>query len=303
MTIPGYQDFMLPALRLGADAVVKTREGAEQLADAFGLSEAERAETLSDGVPQYQKRMAWAVVYLVKAGLVERPERGHYTATDEGRRVLATSPERIDNALLSQYPGFREFVRPTAPREADQDEPSAPETASSTTPEENIEAAERALAAELRAELISLVLARSPDDFEDLIVDLMVAMGYGAGGDNRRIGRSGDGGVDGIINEDRLGLDRVYLQAKRYAADNIVGPNQIREFAGALMLRNAEKGVFVTTSSFTRGAVDEAERMRQRIVLIDGVRLTELMVRHDVGVRLKRAVLIKEIDLNYFEDD
>ncbi len=308
MAIPGYQDLMLPLLELGAQRALPAREAVDLMADRFKLTDEERESLLPSGKQTFIfNRTNWALTYLAKAGLISRPRRGWFEATDEGRRLLTSPPARIDVAYLQRFDAVRAFTRPSDPASRPSAGVAGPlptePAEESDTPDERIDEAVQTLSAELRAELMSLILARDPDAFEQLIVDLMVAMGYGGGGDNRRIGRSGDGGVDGIINEDRLGLDRVYLQAKRYAPETTVGPNQIREFAGALMLRNADKGVFVTTSSFTRGAAEEAERMRQRIVLIDGARLTELMARHDVGVRLKRAVHIKEIDLNYFEDD
>ena len=300
---------MLPLLRLGAEREWRTNDAAEALFSAFGLSEAHREQRTKAGIPHFQHRTHWAVSYLVKAGLLERRRRGHFNLTDEGRRVLEVEkPERIDLRYLRRYPAIVAFTTPRSRRDDEgphgAEAAFAPdvEPAETATPEERMDAAMDELDVALRDELASRVQSLTPDAFEQLIVDLMVAIGYGAGGDNRRIGKSGDGGVDGIISEDRLGLDVVYLQAKRYAPDNKIGSSQIREFIGSLAIRRAAKGVFVTTSSFTASARQEAEQAGRRLVLIDGERLADLMIRHDVGVRVARKLLIKEIDLNFFDD-
>ncbi len=231
---------------------------------------------------------------------MERPKRGHFRTTDLGRSLLTNPPPKIDVAFLQRYEGLREFTSAGASPKPSGSSEEAP--FSEATPQETIESAVNRLNAALRSDLAARVAALTPLAFEQLIVDLTLAMGYGAGGEGQRIGKSGDGGVDGIISEDRLGLDVVYLQAKRYDPDNKIGPGQIREFIGTLHIRRASKGVFVTTSSFTASAETEAMQAGQRLVLIDGKRLADLMIRHDVGVRVVQTLHLKEIDLNFFED-
>lgn len=235
----------------------------------------------------------------MKAGLLERPARACFRTTQAGREALAAAPERIDLKFLNRFEGVREFRS----RTTDAETPDLPVDGPVVdgTPQEVISAAVRPIHEALEREILERVAGLSPTAFEELIVKLMVAMGYGAGGDNRRIGKSGDGGVDGIITEDRLGLDVVYLQAKRYDPDDKVGPGAVREFVGSLAIRRAGKGVFVTTSGFSDAAEEVVRQAGQRIVLIDGHRLARLMIAHGVGVRVAWTHEIKELDLNFFE--
>jgi restriction system protein len=251
----------------------------------------------------------WAKTYLKSAGLVAQPARGIVQITDRGRDVLASSPDRIDVDFLDRFDEFRNFrarsVRSTDGPEVAGAKPEVT-TDRTTTPEERIEAAAGELSEALRRDLLERVLQASPAFFERLVLDLVLAMGYGGSRDDaaRRLGRSGDGGLDGLIQEDRLGLDRIYLQAKRYSVANRVGRPTLQEFAGALHGQGAQKGIFITTSDFTSDAREFVARLGQmRIALINGDALTSLMIQHDVGVRVARAVELKRVDLDYFEDE
>lgn len=308
MTIPDYQTLMLPLLIRAADAEVRVPEIRDSIADEFGLTPEEREQLLKSGTQLVlDNRLHWAKIYLSKAGLLVTPRRGQFVATDAGRALLATSPTRIDNQVLSQYPTFIDFLRGRAAAVSNGDDASrgAFEIVSeSSTPEEQIEAAFNTLQESLRSDLVQRVLQNSPVFFENVIVELLVAMGYGGSRKDAatRLGRSGDGGVDGVINEDPLGLDRVYVQAKRYSGGN-VGRPEVQAFVGSLVGLGASKGVFVTTSEFTAQAKDFVERLPQRIVLIDGKLLADLMIEHEVGVRTSRSIAFKRIDEDFFLEE
>lgn len=312
MPVPDYQTLMLPVLRCAAGGETGVSECLLRLKRDLAISDEEAAELLPSGRQTYlRSRTAWAISYLVHAGLLERPRRGRFQLTERGRGALAENPQRIDIAFLDQFPEFVAFrtrvgTKTEAGTAADAVVASLPSEAAGTTPEELIDAAEREIAARLRDDLLAKVLEGSPEDFERLILDLLLAMGYG--GSRReaglRVGGTGDGGVDGVINEDPLGLDVIYVQAKRYARDRAIPGEAVRAFAGALLTRGASKGVFVTTSRFTRDAVETAGNVQtQRIVLIDGERLAGLMSEHGVGVRTERTIAIKKVDLDYFEPE
>jgi restriction system protein len=246
----------------------------------------------------------------MKAGLVKFPRRGTFVATDEGRALPALNPGKVDIDLLRQYPSFEEFYRGSHAPSSEQIPETAPlasgsPTASATTPEEQIEKAFITVQSALRAELLQRIMQNTPSFFEGLIIELLVKMGYGGSRPDAsaQLGRSGDGGVDGVINEDRLGLDRVYLQAKRYSDGNVVGRPEVQKFLGSLVGMGATKGVFVTTSKFSQEAIGFARHLSQRIILIDGQRLAELMIEHGVGVRVSRAIEFKRLDENFFDED
>jgi len=306
--IPDYQTLMLPVLRLAAEGETRVADVAEHVADGLGLMQAERDELLPSGRQRVlHNRIHWAKFYMSKAGLIASPARGRFVATEKGQALLATAPERIDVALLMREPDFRDFYRNeggTTDQGAIIFKP-ADMPSSRTTPEEQIDAAHAALQAALRDELLQRILANSPAFFEQLIVDLLVAMGYGGSHKDAaaQLGRSGDGGVDGIINEDRLGLDRIYVQAKRYAAGNPVGRPDVNGFVGSLVGLGATKGVFVTTSTFSQPAREYVKHLAQRVILIDGGELADLMIEHDVGVRGYRAVEFKRLDEDFFSED
>jgi restriction system protein len=300
MTIPDFQTLMLPTLRLATAGEVRVRDLVGRLATEFGLTEDDLAERLPSGrQTTIVNRVSWAVIYLTKAGLLGRMRRGVYTITDRGRTVLANPPPKIDIRFLSQFEGFDAFRTGSAADEEAVVEPTPALAAG--TPDERIEAAFEDLNAALRNELIERVRTMDPTSFEKLIIDLMLGMGYGAGGSGQHLGRTNDGGVDGVINEDVLGLDIIYLQAKRYAEGNAIGVDKIREFAGSLDERGATKGVFVTTRHFAPQARAYAQRSPKRLTLIDGEELTRLLVRYGVGVRAYRGLQLKRVDTDYFE--
>lgn len=302
-TVPDYQSLMLPVLR--AAAVGEQRIGAvvQSLGEELGLSEAARATLLASGRQTiFANRVHWAKTYLAKAGLVEATRRGHFRLTQRGADVLAANPERIDNRFLSRFEEFRQFSDRST-RSTDDEVVPEPADATEQTPDEIMRAAHRRIEAALAEELLDRVRAAPPDFFERLIVNLLLAMGYGgsAADAGRALGRSGDDGVDGVIDQDALGLDRVYIQAKRYAAGSSVGPGAIRDFFGSLDRHKAAKGLFVTTSSFTSSARETADYLSKRIVLIDGEQLTRLMIRHNVGCRIEEVLDVKKIDEDFFE--
>ncbi|MCZ7854940.1 restriction endonuclease [Agrobacterium salinitolerans] len=308
MTIPDYQTLMLPVLRLAAEGETRVADVSERIADDLGLSQAERDELLPSGRQRVlHNRIHWAKFYMGKAGLIASPARGRFTASDKGRALLATSPERVDVALLMQEPEFREFYRNEGAAAEDNGVPvtTVQDASARTTPEEQIDAAYMSLQAALRDELLKRILSNSPTFFEQLIVDLLVAMGYGGSHKDAatQLGRSGDGGVDGIINEDRLGLDRIYIQAKRYAPGNPVGRPDVNGFVGSLVGLGATKGVFVTTSTFSQPARDYVRHLSQRVILIDGQELADLMIEHGVGVRSYRTVEFKRLDEDFFGEE
>lgn len=304
--IPDYQTLMLPVLRMAADGETRVPLLADKIADQLGLGQIEREELLPSGRQRIlHNRIHWAKFYMSKAGLIDSPKKGVFKASEEGIALLANAPNSINVELLKGYPAFAAFLSasntPSTPHEA----PVTGTSTSPVTPEEQVEAAQNILHSALRADLLQRILENSPGFFERVIVDLLVAMGYGGSHENAalQLGKSGDGGVDGVIDEDRLGLDRIYLQAKRYAPHVTVGRNDVQGFVGSLVGFGATKGVFVTTSSFSSRAVDYVRHLPQRVVLIDGQRLTELMVEHDVGIRVSRTIAIKRLDEDFFSEE
>lgn len=311
MPIPDFQTLMLPVLRRLAERRWATGELVTAISDEFGLSEDERRALLPSGrQATIANRVHWALAHLSKAGLIHRLARGQYEASDSGRTLLDAPPERITIGFLQhRYPGYAAFRSDRAEANADAAPGAAVETTlgQTATPEERLDAADRELKAALAATLLDRVRAMTPEAFEQLIVDLLVRIGYG--GSRReaaaRLGRSGDGGIDGVIREDALGLDAVYIQAKRYAEDNTVGAPTIQAFAGALLSNGATKGVFATTSRFSAQAVAAAQGFRSshRIVLIDGAELARLMIEHEIGVRTVQTIRIQRLDLDAYEDE
>lgn len=302
MSIPDYQSCMLPFLRFLADGKEHTlREAEEAIAEHFALTPAERAELLPSGQQGiFKNRVGWARTYIKKAGLIEATKRGVFKITDRGITILASNPPRIDVKYLEQFPEFIEFRDIPKP---ENDAAAPPEIAPlKTTPEEAIELAHQGLRGQLAQELLSRILSCSPTFFEQLVVELLVKMGYG--GSRRdageRIGQTGDGGIDGIIKEDRLGLDTIFIQAKRWQGS--VGRPEIQKFVGALQGQRAKKGVFITTSAYTAEAVDYASRIDTKVVLIDGKQLAALMIDFDVGVSISATYVVKRIDSDYFEE-
>lgn len=318
MPIPDFQTVMLPLLRLVEKrGDLPIREARDAMADHFGLTAEERSAEIPSGrgVTLISSRVAWAKAYLKQAGLVAQPRRGWVGLTDRGRDVLRRGPQSLNIGFLEEFAEFRAFRDRSRPSvDSSNGNPSSatshslPETTPDAivSPEERLAAAARDLEVGVAAELLDTVRALSPEAFEGLIVDLLVGMGFGGSRKDagQRLGRTGDGGIDGIIREDSLGLDVIFIQAKKYAADNVVGPDAIRGFAGALLGKGASKGVFVTTSRFTAGARADAEGYRShRIVLIDGDELARMMMEHSIGVRTVQTIRVQKVDLSAYEDD
>lgn len=297
---------MLPVLKVAAAGETRVPEAADQIADSFGLTEEERDELLPSGRQRIlHNRIHWAKFYMSKAGLIESRKRGVFKASPAGLQLLARNPPALDVEALKAFPSFVAFYQSGAAKQPKQERKAAAAAAASpATPEEQIGAAQAVLHSALSGDLLQRILDNSPGFFEHLIVDLLVGMGYGGSHENAalKLGRSGDNGVDGVIDEDRLGLDRIYVQAKRYSPQNTVQRNEIQAFVGSLVGFGASKGVFVTTSTFSSGAHEFARHLPQRIILVDGARLTDLMIEHDVGVRVSRAVAIKRLDEDFFTE-
>jgi restriction system protein len=304
MSIPDFQTVMLPLLKLAAEREWRISDAADRLADEFEISPEERAALLPSGrQTTIGNRVAWAKSYLIKAGLLEPTKRGHFYISSQGRSVLTNPPDRITIKYLNQFPEFQEFRRERESEVAPtQDSDLGHETA--LTPDEAIRSAHKQLESELADELLVKIRSGTPAFFENLVVRLLFAMGYGGsvGEINKAlVGGAGDGGVDGVIDQDILGLDRIYVQAKRYADGNTVGPSAIRDFFGSLDRFKATKGLFVTASTYTASARETAGMLSKRIVLVDGAQLTRLMIRHNVGCRVEETLEIKEIDEDFFE--
>ncbi len=303
MPIPDYQTLMLPLLRFAADGTDHTtREAVEVLATEFQLTPAERNELLASGQQAiFNNRVGWANSYLKKAGLLESPRRGALRITARGKQILGDNPARIDVKYLERFPEFIEF-RDASRNNRETTTTESVAIATEQTPEEALELAHQSLRLSLAQDILSRILSCSPTFFERLVVELLVKMGYG--GSRRdageRIGQSGDGGIDGIIKEDRLGLDTIYIQAKRWQGS--VGRPEIQKFVGALQGQRAKKGVFITTSSYTAEAIDYASRIDTKVVLIDGQLLANLMMDFDVGVSVSASYIVKRIDSDYFEE-
>lgn len=292
---------MLPFLLHLADGAEHTPKDTEAgIANTFNLTHEELSALLPSGqMTVFKSRVGWARTYLKKAGLLDSPKRGIYVITQRGRDVLAQKPQHINIKYLEQFPEFVVFQNASKSTQS-QDEESVSEKAE-IPPAEAIELAHQELRNQLADELLSKILECSPEFFENLVVELLVKMGYG--GSRRdageRVGQSGDGGIDGIIKEDRLGLDTIFIQAKRW--QGTVGRPEIQKFVGALQGQRARKGVFITTSGYTQEAKNYAENIDTKVVLIDGQRLAALMIDFDVGVSESAAYVLKKIDLDYFE--
>jgi len=298
VTIPDYQALMLPLLRFAGDRSDHTlREAIDHVSDLFKLTEEERGELLPSGRQAIiDNRVGWAKTYLQKAGLLSSPKRGIFQITDKGLQVLKESPQNIDVKYLERFPGFKEFRSVPGPTRRKK----VKEIEAEGTPLEVLEDSYQQLRDELAKELQENLIKVSPDQFEHIVVDLLVKMGYGG---SRRdagsaIGRSGDEGVDGVIKEDKLGLDLIYVQAKRWKGN--VGRPVVQEFVGALQGQKARKGILITTSRFTSEAIAYAKSIETRVALIDGEALGQLMIDHDLGVTAKNAYIVKEVDTDYF---
>ncbi|KQR89568.1 restriction endonuclease [Microbacterium sp. Leaf179] len=295
MSIPKWHEFMAPILRVMSDGATRDRgEIIQAAADEAGVVNAERLITLTTGQPMYANRVGWAISHLNRAGALSRPERGRYVISDLGRAVLDTRPavSRADVAAVTGYRRTRSVSEALVEQTEDVE---------SLDPAELIDQGIKQIQADVAGELLARLMTKPPTFFEQTVVDLLVAMGYGgAEGQARVTSASNDGGIDGIIDQDTLGLSRVYIQAKRYSPDNAVGRPEVQGFVGALSGK-ADGGVFITTGRFSGGAMDYAAAVPTRVILIDGNRLTSLMIRFGIGVQTRQTVQIVEVDEDYFE--
>lgn len=303
--IPDFQTVMRPVLALLADGEVRrARDIRSAMADHFDLTPEERDQFLPSGRQRVMdNRVGWALTHLAQAGLLRRPQRGSSQITDAGRQVLATHPERIDMKVLAQFPAFVEFRERTRDPVTRSTSIALSDPEQTSTPQELVEQVIGVNRAELQQSVLQRALELTPTGFEDLVLHLLTAMGYGSTGSIERTSSTGDAGVDGIISQDPLGLDRIYVQAKRYAVDRSVDRPRIHEFAGALLGKQGDRGVFITTASFTSGAKIEAERINARIELIDGARLqlAALLVQHGVGVQEAQKYTLYRLDEDFFD--
>lgn len=304
MSVPNFQQLMLPLLRNAAVTGGETSvtDLSDKIAAQLGLKDEDIGRVLPSGKQTvFRNRLNWAKSYMGKAKLVESTRRGHFCVTERGLALLNTNPQTINVSVLAKFPEFAAWTSEERKSEASEDQITE---LSEIDPEEQMAISFSKLTKSLSADLIERVHSFSPSFFEQLIVDLLLAMGYGGGRAEmgRSLGKSGDGGIDGVIKEDELGLDVVYVQAKRYAANNAVPVREVRDFIGSLEGHRASKGVFVTTSTFPSSAREFVERVSKRVILIDGIELARLMIRHNVGVRVKDAYEIKKIDEDYFSE-
>ena len=306
MAVPDFQSIMLPLLELaGEGETLQLRKAVDILAERFALTDDEKRELVPSGQQtRFHNRVSWARTNLTKAVLLESPKRGFFCITDRGRDVLAEKPSKINNKFLKQFKEFKgSFQQPPPTHVQKVGATELGEEIPADTPEEILQKAYGTLRKNLADDLLETVKKSSPEFFERLVVDLLVRMGYGGSRQEagEAIGRSGDEGIDGIIKEDRLGLDIIYVQAKRW--ESVVGRPEVQKFAGALQGQRARKGVFITTSTFSREADGYVENIETKIILIGGPELAELMIDHGVGVATEDTFELKRIDLDYFAED
>lgn len=313
MPVPDYETLMLPVLKLFGQGAENVGECLPSIKAQYAITDEEAEELIPSGrVSLLSSRTHWARTYLSKAGLLESPKRNQHQITELGRAILAENPALINNAYLKRFDNFNDWVarsRDTSDAISDTQASASPSSSSITTrpnatPEDALAEASAVLDAALRDELIELLQNVTPVRFERIILDLLNGMGYGGGRlSSSQLTKAGaDGGIDGVISEDALGLDAVYIQAKRYAVGNNIGRPHIQQFVGSLTGESANKGVFVTTSDFSKDALDYAQKVQQRIVLINGGRLARLMIEHGVGVRTRTNYAIKTVDEDFFSE-
>jgi restriction system protein len=307
MTIPDYQSLMLPVLRLSAIGEIRIGDAIDRLATELNLSDDDLSEMLPSGKQStFANRVHWAKTYLKQAGLVESTKRAHFQITTRGNEVLKSGISKIDVGFLQRFPEFNVFRE----KASAQDSRSTVEHTNkindnqlAETPDDQLLRLSKEINSTLGAEILERIQNSSPAFFERVVVSLLLAMGYGGAikDAGKILGRSGDDGVDGVIDQDTLGLDRVYIQAKRYKSDSSIGAGAIRDFYGSLDMHKATKGLFVTTSIFSKAAAETAERLGKRIVLIDGTQLAAYLVKFNVGCRAQETIEIKKIDEDFFE--
>ncbi|UNX54404.1 restriction endonuclease [Georgenia sp. TF02-10] len=314
--LPTWQDYMAPALHVLIDGEVhRARDVCTAAADHLGVSPEERAQLIPSGQPRYLNRGMWALSYLARAGAVDRPARGRYRITDVGRRLLATHPDGIAERDLREPPDYvSPYARSTAGAAPEAPDDAAQASAgpsalavvvgeeAALSPTEQVEEGIERIHAGVVSDLLRRLHEQEPAFFEQAVLDLLMAMGYGgAEGRATRTQLTNDGGIDGIIDQDALGLSRVYVQAKRYAVDAVVGRPEIQAFVGALHGNQASQGVFITTGRFSRSALEFADAVATRVVLVDGARLARLMIKYRVGVQVRKTYDVVEVDEDFFE--
>jgi len=304
--IPDYQSLMLPILRLVSDRQEhKYRDLIEKLATEFQITGEERKELLASGNQAiFDNRVGWAKTYLKKAGLLDSPKRATFVITQIGLDTLKKNPDRVDAKYLRQFPAFLEFQNASR-NDNETEEETTVIAVSEQTPEENLDKAYQRIRKSLASELLQNVVDLSPTFFERLVVELLVKMGYGGSikDAGKAIGKSGDEGIDGTIKEDKLGLDIIYIQAKRWRPGNVVGRPELHKFVGALAGQGAKKGIFITTSNFTKEALDYTPKNETKIVLIDGEQLAQLMIDYNLGCTTQQTYELKKIDSDYFGEE
>ena len=304
--IPDYQTLMLPLLKITEDGnEYHTRDLIEALSNEFQLTDEERKEMLASGNQAiFDNRVGWAKTYLKKAGLLASPKRATFVITDIGRQTLAKNLDKIDNRYLRQFPSFLEFQN-ISHNGGETEEGTESLEIQKQTPEETLDKAYQSIRESLASDLLSKVVQLSPAFFERLVVELLVKMGYGGSikDAGKAIGKSGDEGIDGTIKEDKLGLDIIYIQAKRWSPGNTVGRPELQKFVGALAGQGAKKGIFITTSSFSNDAKSYTPRNETKIVLIDGEQLAQLMIDHNLGCTTQQIYELKKIDSDYFGEE
>lgn len=305
MSIPTYEEIMLPLLRFIADGTTYDNKTCEiELAKQFGLTDDEINQKLQSGKKIFYDRLNWAKTYLRNAGLIEMPARGKFKITQRGIDLLKENPEYLDTKFLLRYDEFKEYIK-RSKKKFDAELPNTGEnTIDSKTPQERMDEAYKEIREVLAQELLQKLLEVPFDKFEEIVLDLLINMGYGGSKQEAKkvTQKTADEGIDGIINEDRLGLDRIYVQAKRWK-ETAVGRPEIQKFVGALVGQGAKKGIFITTSSFTKEAMSYVEKNNDiKVVLIDGMQLTEYMIDFNIGVSIQQNYEIKRIDSDYFEE-
>jgi len=303
MPIPDFQTLMLPVLKQSQNGEIRITQAIDNLSSDFALSDSERAQLLPSGrQTTFANRVHWAKSYLAKAGLVTITKRGYFSITERGQQILVSAPRKINIGFLRQFPEFLEFQNKSNEEETEEELDNG--QATKLTPDETMRAAARELENSLAQDLLQRIMNGTPAFFESLVIRLLFAMGYGGSIhalETALVGKSGDGGVDGVINQDALGLDRIYMQAKRYAPNNSVGAADIRDFFGSLDRFKANKGLFVTTSSFSASAQETANLLSKPIVLVDGSKLAKLLIRNDVGCRTIEILAVKQVDEEFFD--
>jgi len=304
MYIPDFQSIMLPLMEIASDKNIHAfRDVINQLIQKYNLSDEEKNELLPSGKqPIFENRTGWAKTHLKKAGLLIYPKRGCIQITERGLSFLANKPDKIDMRVLKQFDEYNEFINITNVNRDNDDTINEIET---HTPEELMETAFQNIKRTLADEILEKIHNVSPSFFEKLVVDLIVKMGYGGSANDagKAIGKANDEGIDGTIKEDKLGLDVIYIQAKRWKEGNVVGRPELQKFVGALAGQGAKKGIFITASSFSKEALEYTPKNETKIILIDGIKLSELLIEYNIGVSNQQTYEIKKIDNDYFEEE